>query len=159
MLWLWTISRSNTLPSKGTTMLWIFLFAKKNFWYDNYEIGCLNIFILFLKIEKKCGNWNNLLLGFSLGWREIKSLMWNKWYFAGFSLTTWMTGRGLNPALALPANEVSHLMQSLGVADLLQDQSCDRTSAIYTGANADGWLEGRNVLQVTSWLEVFQRWY
>ncbi|KAK3102203.1 hypothetical protein FSP39_009587 [Pinctada imbricata] len=61
-----------------------------------------------------------------------------------FSLTTWMTGKGLNPSDPLQPSYVSELFHDMGVADLISDNSCERNGARFTGIDANNWRDECN---------------
>ncbi|KAK3101942.1 hypothetical protein FSP39_007535 [Pinctada imbricata] len=58
-----------------------------------------------------------------------------------FSLSTWMTGKGLNPSDPLQSSYVSELLHDMGVADLINDNSCNRNGARFTGKDSNNWLD------------------
>lgn len=84
-------------------------------------------------------------------WRWKKLLKIEYWH-AGFSLDTWKTQHGIISSGPLDVHNVKLLMQDLGVAPFVKDPSdrCDWTSSAYSGANADGWSDGKSWLIFTS---------
>ena len=67
-------------------------------------------------------------------------------FVSDFSLTNWMRNKGLNPADNLEMSYVSRLMHDLGMADLLNENSCSRSASKYDGANAYNWVDGKSAV-------------
>lgn len=71
------------------------------------------------------------------------------WYISlGFSLSAWRTQHGISTSGPLDIHNAKLLLQNLGVAPYVKDPTdrCDWTSPMYSGANAEGWSDGRKEL-------------
>ena len=66
----------------------------------------------------------------------------------GFSLSAWRTQHGISTSGPLDIHNAKLLLQNLGVAPYVKDPTdrCDWTSPMYSGANAEGWSDGRKEL-------------
>ncbi|KAK3101652.1 hypothetical protein FSP39_005219 [Pinctada imbricata] len=61
----------------------------------------------------------------------------------GFILNTWLTSRGVDPATRpLPGVVYKQLLELLGVAEFMEQQSCDKNSAFYTPRDPKGFKIG-----------------
>ena len=61
--------------------------------------------------------------------------------FSAFSLKQWKLNRGMTVGDALAYYDVSELLQSMEVSDLMRSEACRRSEAPYTGAGVNGWLD------------------
>ena len=66
----------------------------------------------------------------------------------GFSLSAWRTQHGISTSGPLDIHNVKLLLQNLGVAPYVKDPTdrCAWSSPMYSGANAEGWSDGRKEL-------------
>jgi hypothetical protein len=64
-------------------------------------------------------------------------------YFADFSLKSWLRGRGLTEGVDLSQADARQLESAAGLSDYLEDTNqCVRTSSDYQSSHNDGWNKG-----------------
>lgn len=69
------------------------------------------------------------------------------YYFTGFSLNTYLIGKGLDPdtTTQLSIHMASQLLHDIGVAPALLDTQCDRESLPYHPSSDEiGWNKGNS---------------